>query len=218
MITSEAINQELVSYLSFGMKLTGTIEFASDDKREVTCLFVGLKHHQYLLFEFSIKSIDELFMRKTNGVAIVIRGFSDMGEGHVLAFRSKIIRLESSGTHLMFVEFPKQVETKSVRAFKRYSVDFKANVVIRNKLYFGKLIDISRCGCGLLIEGESIEVKQGEEIQIEPEMKHLPKPYPKCFIANCRHIRSGTVIGVTLEHKLKVSDELQLEVLQNIIL
>lgn len=217
MKTSEHQKTDIASYLTFGMKLTGSIEFAIDDKREVTCSFIGLKRNQYLLFELSLKSVDEVFMRRTNGTSIVVRGFSDVGEGHVVAFRSKVLKLLSTGVPLLFVQFPNKVESKPVRAYKRYKVDFKASIYIDNKMYPATLIDISKAGCAVLIENEQIEIEKGAEVFIEPEIQYIEKPYPKCFVVNKRMQNGNTILGIDLEHELNVSDNLKLEVLQNAI-
>lgn len=210
--------QDIASYLCFGMKLTATIEFAIDDKRDLSCNFIGLKHKHYLLFELSLKSVDTIFIQRTKGTSIIVRGFSNVGEGHVVAFKSRVIRIQTAGSVLMFVEFPAKVESKPIRTYKRYNVSFEAMTTIDTKTYAGTLIDISKSGCALMLKNKKINVELGLEIQIEPEMKYIQKPYPKCFVVNARQSKDGTVLGIRFEHELYVSDDLKLEVLENVIL
>lgn len=208
---------DLKKFLQFGMKLSSVIDFGPKNQYTFTSTFIGLKEYNYLIFELSVKAMEDLVTKKVNGCNIVLRGVTDTEEGHVIAFRSKIMGIKTVGSWLAFLEYPQKIESKPIRASKRYKVNVDAEVTIAGNVYAAQVVDLSVTGCGLVIK-ERLNLESGTEIQVEPNIKNLPKPYPKITIVNTRAQSNSTIIGVEFEKPLELSDELRLEILQLVVL
>lgn len=208
---------DLKKFLQFGMKLSSVINFGPTNQYTFTGTFIGLKEHNYLIFELSTKATEDLVTRNINGSEIVLRGVTNTDEGHVIAFRSRILGVKMMGSSwLIFLSYPNKFETKPIRATKRYKVNIGAMVEICGQEYKAQLLDISVAGCGLLIK-ERIIVKPGEEVNVVPDLKNIPKPYPKAYVVNSRVQSDSTIVGVELVQDLEWSDELRLEILQLVV-
>lgn len=208
---------DLKEYLQFGMRLSAVISFGVKDKHTISCQFVGMKENNFLIFELSNRSMEELVVRKVNNVSIVIRGITDTIEGHVIAFRSKIAGIKMFGAWLMFVNYPSKVESKPIRENKRFKVHIGAKVKIGRRIYTAELLDLSISGCALHVK-ESLSVEIGDEIIVKPEIDNIQAVHPKCFVVNIRKQLDGIVLGIEFDQSLDVSDELRLEVLQHVVL
>lgn len=209
--------EELKRYLNFGMRLSGNIAFMAEEYYAFQCKFIGLKEDNYLIFELSSKVMEDLITRKTTGLDIVVRGFSDTDVGHVIAFKSRIMSIKTIGSWLLFIQYPNQIESKPIRTNKRFKVDIPADIYVNNRRYAARFIDVSVSGCALFIKEDKIDIEIGNEMIIEPEMTHIPKPYPKSTVVNMRRHEGGLIVGVALEKKVVMNDDLKLEVLNHVI-
>lgn len=209
--------EELKRYLDFGMRLSGNIAFMAEEYYTFQCKFIGLKEDNYLIFELGSKVMEDLITRKTTGLDIIIRGFADTDVGHVIAFKSHIMSIKTIGSWLLFIQYPNRIESKPIRTSKRFKVDISADVYVNDRRYAARFIDISVSGCALFLKEDSIDIKIGNEVIIEPDMTHIPKPYPKSTVVNMRRHGGGLIIGVALEKKIVMNDDLRLEVLNHVI-
>ena len=207
----------LQNYLQIGMKATGVIEFGPNDQFPIHCSFIGMKEGQFLIFELGAKMMSELITRKLNSANVVIRALSDTYDGHIVAFKSQIIAVKQLVSWLMFLRFPHRVETRTLRENRRYKVEMDADVCICGSRLNSKILDVSISGCALRIEGQ-VELKVGEEIEIESPFKSLPKPYPKCTVVNLKRGQDCLLAGVKFDRNIEVSDELRYEVFQKLFL
>lgn len=216
MNNSAQLYRDLKKYLQFGMKLSAVVDLGGKDPYTFNCSFVGLREDGYLIFELSNKVMEEMVTKKVAGLSVVLRGVADTGQGDVIAFRSTIIGIKSIGSWLIFLEYPKDVETKPIRAAKRYKVHVDTDIELEGKKYKGELLDISVGGCAVYIE-EDLNIAVNTEIKLMPKMVHLPNPHPKACVVNSRHQYNGTVLGVKLDKPIELSDQLRLEVLQQLV-
>jgi hypothetical protein len=86
------------------MKLSTVIEFGPKNSYTFTSSFIGLKENSYLIFELSVKAMEDLVTSKVNGMPVVLRGVTDTQEGHIIAFRSRIMGVKTVGSWLIFLE------------------------------------------------------------------------------------------------------------------
>jgi hypothetical protein len=212
------VNQiaHLKKYLQFGMKLSTVIEFGPKNSYTFTSSFIGLKENSYLIFELSVKAMEDLVTSKVNGMPVVLRGVTDTQEGHIIAFRSRIMGVKTVGSWLMFLEYPNRIESKPIRAAKRYKVNVSAEINIGGNIYSADVLDISVAGCGLRVK-QRLNIEPGTELTIEPDLRSIPDPHLKAFVVNSRAQSDSTILGVELEKELELNDELRYEILQLVV-
>lgn len=208
---------DIKRYLTIGMKLSGMIRFGPDDEHRFHCSFIGMKDKQYLIFELGQKCMEELITRRTKDADVVIKGVADTEFGHIIAFRSQIIGIKPLTGWLMFVRYPVRTEIRQIRENKRLKVDIRAVLKLDKLRVSGKIVDLSISGCGVLVTAEP-DIEIGAEVQIEPAIKHLPKTIPKCRIVNIRKGAEGTLLGIAFDHPVEVTEQLRLEVFEQVIL
>jgi c-di-GMP-binding flagellar brake protein YcgR len=207
---------DLKRYLTIGMKLSGVINFGPKEEYSFHCTFIGMKERQFLIFELSAKSMEELITRRTNNVDVVIKGVADTEFGHIFAFRSQIIGIKSLVGWLMFVRYPTYTEIRKIRDNKRYKVAIDARLKLEQQTVAAQIVNLSVSGCGLLVP-DGVMIEAGTEVSIVPAIKHMPDTIPKCTVVNNHKEPDGTVLGIAFDSPVDVTEELKLEVLENFI-
>ncbi|PWI34377.1 hypothetical protein DI392_04500 [Vibrio albus] len=210
-------SSDVHNYLHIGMKVSGVIEFGPDDEYPIHCSFIGMKEGQFLIFEIGGKAMGDLITRRLKNVDVVIRGFADTLDGHVIAFKSQILCVKQLVTWLMFLKFPRQVESRKLREDRRYKLRLDTRVGVGGKRVTSKVTDVSLSGCGLCFEG-LVDLEVGDEIDIESPLDHVPEPYPKCTVVNVRKYHDMTYVGVRFEPKIEADDELRYEVFRQVFM
>ncbi|PJC85462.1 hypothetical protein CSW98_14845 [Vibrio sp. HA2012] len=204
-------------YLQIGMKLSGAIAFGPNDEYPIQCNFIGMKEGQFLIFELGAKTMGELITRRLNNADVVIRGIADTCDGHIIAFRSKILCVKQLVTWLMFVKFPRYIESRKLRENRRYKLNLDTHVSVSGSRVGSRVVDVSLSGCGLCFE-KPVALKVGDEIKIDSPLEHVPEPYPKCTVANIRRVQDLTYVGIKFEPNIEADDELRYEVFSKVFM
>lgn len=207
----------VLNYLQIGMKVSGVIEFGPKDEYPIQCSFVGMKEGQFLIFELSAKVMGDLITRKINSTNVIIRGIADTYDGHIIAFKSQILCVKQLASWLMFLRYPRKIESRKIREDRRYKVSLNTHVSIGRRRINTRLVDVSASGYGLCFE-EPVELNIGDKIQVESPLKNMPKPYPKCIVANVRKSHDCIYVGVRFDKKIKIDDELRYEILRYVFI
>ena len=214
---SHSVNDgtDVKRFLEIGMRLSVVFQFGPNDQYSTQCSFIGMKDNQFLIFELGAKTMEDLITRRTNNAYVVLKGIADTEYGHIFAFQSQVIGIKNLVSWLMFVRFPRSVETKVIRKDRRYKVDLKTEVTYQEQKLTTMIQDLSVSGCGLYFD-QHVEMESGDEVTIASPLDFIPEPYPKCIVANCRRDGSGTAVGINFDRPIKVNDKLRLEIFKHL--
>ncbi|WP_274677092.1 flagellar brake domain-containing protein [Vibrio aestuarianus] len=133
------------------MKMMANIEFGPEDSYSFSTSVVGYKRDRYALLDMPTKVQEDLVMRKIVNVQVTLRGICDTEFGHILAFKSTIIRSMSKPIGLLFIRFPNHFVTKAIREHERYKLSLPATITDNERKIKAKLVDFSISGCALFI-------------------------------------------------------------------
>jgi len=196
-----------------GMRLSVKIKFGPKDEYSFQCNLVGLKESQFLLLDLNQKTVEDLITRKTNNVAVIVRGITNTGLGHIIAFKSQIISITSRPTWLMFIRLPYSFETKPIRSSKRFKLTSSVTVTHDELETQGTILDLSASGCGVFLSKE-IELNKDSTLSITPELEHFPEQNAHCKVANVKRYNGGILAGLKFDNEITIDDQLKLEILE----
>ncbi|WED22472.1 flagellar brake protein [Vibrio sp. JC009] len=217
MVHKTTFQTDVGRFLTIGMKLSAVIQFGPDNEYSLSCHFLGMKEKQFLIFELSAKTMEDLIARRTKDAQVVIKGVADTEVGHIIAFKSQILGIKPMASWLMFVRFPRHIEAREIRENKRYKVNIPAELAIETSSTSVNIVDISATGCGIFSQQE-LMVEKGTEIKLDAKVDTLPDPKPKCFVANSRKYGKGTMLGITFESPIQVDDQLRVELFKHLVI
>ena len=103
---------------------------------------VGVERDAYLIVK--TPSISGIGNKITAGDTVIVRYLS---EGSVFGFESTIEGSIVRPARLVFIKYPKFVECKSIRRFKRISCNIPSTGEINGAEFKGMIVDISKGGC-----------------------------------------------------------------------
>ena len=103
---------------------------------------VGVERDAYLIVK--TPNMPGIGNKITAGDTVIVRYLS---EGSVFGFESVIEGSIVRPARLIFIKYPKFVECKSIRRFKRISCNIPATGDINGAEFKGMIVDISKGGC-----------------------------------------------------------------------
>jgi len=108
---------------------------------------IGMDPGCYLIVKFP--QLFGLVGKLTTGSNVIVRYIS---EGNIYGFESEVLETALKPGRIIFLKYPKVVETHCLRKFKRLSCSIPAVAELNEKgTYEGLILDISRGGCKFTI-------------------------------------------------------------------
>ncbi len=89
-------------------------------------------------------------------------------EGVASGFKTNIIKLINSPDKILFLKYPKRIETYNLRRHKRINCFLEADIVIEKQKYLTIVEDLSSSGCGItyLKDDTSIFPEIGDDVKL----------------------------------------------------
>ncbi|NGZ13526.1 flagellar brake protein [Vibrio aestuarianus] len=205
---------ELLRLLKPGMKMMANIEFGPEDSYSFSTSVVGYKRDRYALLDMPTKVQEDLVMRKIVNVQVTLRGICDTEFGHILAFKSTIIRSMSKPIGLLFIRFPNHFVTKAIREHERYKLSLPATITDNERKIKAKLVDFSISGCALFITTTN-DLEKETIINVKSALTPLLPSDLTSQIISIRSHENGYLVGVKFAQPIEMTPELKQEVLEH---
>ncbi len=137
-------------------------------KSRMTSELIGIETGEYLVIKMpSVQFMGNLSTLLYKGNSIIIRY---LHKGTIFGFKSHISHYITTPAKLIFIEYPKRIESHDLRAHKRLDCYLPANVKIMDNTIPGTITDVSKEGCHLIIEQVKVEnsliLQVGNEIGV----------------------------------------------------
>lgn len=132
------------------------LQFSQPSSLRIRTSLVGYEKNRYLILKLPQQVIDGAYKEVfVEGNVTVVRCLLEGDLGECIAFKATIKTISHHPVHLLFLEYPQQIENRSLRAKQRIRAFIPAyvNPVEQGalpesfSLYNGFVIDISPCGC-----------------------------------------------------------------------
>jgi c-di-GMP-binding flagellar brake protein YcgR len=124
-------------------------------KDRMTSELIGVEEGEYLVIKMpSVQFMGNLSNLLYKGNSITIRY---LHKGTVFGFKSNISHFMTNPAKLIFIEYPKRIESQDLRAHKRLDCYLPADVRIMDNTIEATITDISREGCCFIIERAKVE-------------------------------------------------------------
>lgn len=124
-------------------------------KRRLSSELIGIEDGTYLIVKLpplhTMENVSTLLI-KGNEIAVKY-----MYKGTIFGFQSQIIDLIYNPFKLVFIEYPKKIESFDFRGHKRVECFLPANIRIAEHKIEGCITDISKAGCLFDVEVSKLE-------------------------------------------------------------
>ena len=139
------------------------VEFAAATKVRTKLQLVGFDTGNYLLLKQPNPRIDGSYADVLfEGNPVIVRLVLEGETGECIAFKTNIRAVSNIPFRLLYLNYPKQVENRALRAQKRVRTHIPVDVTAdnsqtdsRKKLASGVVVDISSAGCRILFKAQS---------------------------------------------------------------
>ncbi len=137
-------------------------------KSRMASELIGIETGEYLLIKMpSTQFMGNLSNLLYKGNSIIIRY---LHKGTIFGFKSYISHVITNPAKLIFIEYPKRIESHDLRAHKRLDCYLPANAKIMDNTIVGTITDVSREGCHFIIDTEKAKVENSLILQIGNEI------------------------------------------------
>ncbi len=109
----------------------------------VTCVFIGMLHNEFMLITFP-KRYKSVKNKLFSGNKMVVKY---LYEGSVYAFQTSVIETITNPIKAIAIEYPKVVQQRELRNFKRNDVVIPGRIEAKNVEFKAVIFDISKKGC-----------------------------------------------------------------------
>ena len=121
----------------------------------MTSALIGVDEGEYLVIRMPpVQFAGNLANLLYKGNGIVIRYIH---KGTIFGFKSNISHFITNPAKLIFIKYPKKIESHDLRVHKRLDCYLPVNVKIMDNTIEGTIMDISREGCRFIIEKVKVE-------------------------------------------------------------
>ncbi|KPD21178.1 flagellar brake domain-containing protein [Idiomarina abyssalis] len=139
------------------------VEFAAATKVRTKLQLVGFDTGNYLLLKQPNPRTDGSYADVLfEGNPVIVRLVLEGETGECIAFKTNIRAVSNIPFRLLYLDYPKQVENRALRAQKRVRTHIPVDVTAdnsqtdsRKKLASGVVVDISSAGCRILFKAQS---------------------------------------------------------------
>ena len=132
--------------------------------------FIGMDGTNVLIFRFPDTSKwGDIRAQLTVNTQLIIRFILEEGEGHVVAFKSRVTFILPEPIHLVFVTFPAFIQSQSLRSETRAQIRISVSIFsaeTQKVLAMGKLVDMSVGGCRFITQRTECKKIQCQDIII----------------------------------------------------
>lgn len=112
--------------------------------KNVHASFVGVEHGEYLAVRLTVDPIEKYHYFFANLASIVVKYIL---KGTAYAFEVRLISKTDKPMPILFLSYPDQVETKSLRRDQRARCNPLAKISVKGGEYRGQIYDINPVGC-----------------------------------------------------------------------
>ncbi len=142
------------------MKVGTTLNIRiAGSQRRLTSEVIGVVEGKYLIIRMPpLQSMGDVTRVLYNRKTIIIRY---LHKGAVYGFKSRISHFINAPGKLIFIDYPKKIENRNLRAHKRIDCYLPANVKVADNTIGVTIADISRGGCKVTVEKLKIENSSG---------------------------------------------------------
>lgn len=164
-------NKDWLTYIKIGQRFD--LELLDQRKSRCNCELVGYKAGKYLMFRVEDEALPDRFF--VNGLAVICRFLVEDSVGECFAFKSELLQLMRFPDKLVVVNFPQNIQRRSLRNEKRNSIFVPASVrlnlevVHHTRSFNGHLIDLSSGGCRFLFDPSH----QANKVNLAPVVLHI---------------------------------------------
>ncbi len=109
----------------------------------VTCVFIGMLQSEFMLITFP-KRYKSVKSKLFSGNKMVVKYLYD---GSVYAFQTSVIETISNPIKAIAIEYPKVIQQRELRNFKRNDVVIPGRIEAKNVELKAVIFDISKKGC-----------------------------------------------------------------------
>ncbi len=109
----------------------------------VTCVFIGMLQSEFMLITFP-KRYKSVKNKLYSGNKMVVKY---LYEGSVYAFQTSVIETITNPIKAIAIEYPKVVQQRELRNFKRNDVVIPGRIEAKNVEFKAVIFDISKKGC-----------------------------------------------------------------------
>ncbi len=170
-------------------------------KIRMTSELIGVETGEYLVIKMpTVQFAGNLSSLLYKGNSIIIRY---LHKGTIFGFKSHISHVITNPAKLIFIEYPKRIESHDLRAHKRLDCYLPANAKIMGNKIVGTITDVSREGCHFIIDTEKAKVENSLILQVGNEIGvsfQLPGASAKLTVTgkqkNIKKDRDSVNIGV----------------------
>lgn len=173
-------------------------------KSRMTSELIGVETGEYLVIKMpTVQFMGNLSSLLYKGNSIIIRY---LHKGTIFGFKSYISHVITNPAKLIFIEYPKRIESHDLRAHKRLDCYLPANAKIMGNKIVGTITDVSREGCHFIIDSEKAKVENSLILQVGNEIGvsfQLPGASAKLTVTgkqkNIKKDRDSVNIGVEFD-------------------
>lgn len=140
------------------------LETKSYPERFATRFIGGLRGQYFLCKTPSIAEYPTTLERLYKGEELIVRFLS---RGKAWAFASKVLGRIAKPQPLLFLEFPKAVDSYNLRSSKRIVCYFPVTALINGASPDGVILDLSETGCRLTAPVSVTDLHIGDQIGID---------------------------------------------------
>lgn len=139
------------------------VEFSSATKVRTKLQLVGFDTGNYLLLKQPNPRTDGSYADVLyEGNPVIVRLVLEGEAGECLAFKTKIRAVSNIPFRLLYLDYPKQIENRALRAQRRVRTHIPVDVTAdgsqtksKKKLASGVIVDISSAGCRIVFKAQN---------------------------------------------------------------
>ncbi len=134
----------------------------------LTSEVIGVEEGKYLIIRVPpLQSMGDASNLLYEGNTVIVRYVHN---GSVFAFKSRIKHFITTPAKLIFIDYPKKIESQDLRAHKRIDCYLPAKVRIEDNSIAGAITDISRKGYQFLVKTSKIKNSLTQLLQVDNEI------------------------------------------------
>ena len=163
---------EQIKLINSGTIVDLQISTPTSSKR-VRSEFIGSEDGQYIIIKYpDTKKWGMLSDFLFDGAKMVVRCILENETAEVVAFRTEVLAITGHPVKLLFLHYPKSIESLSLRAQPRLKVLISSALTVGEEKVKGMVLDISLDGALFVAETLNSEaVKKGENCQLSLSSK-----------------------------------------------
>lgn len=156
--------------IEHGIKLS--IEFKGLEAR-ITSKVVGVEEDDYIILKMPPGHTLGEAVHKLYTNSIFVARF--MNKGTIYGFQSSIIKVLTDPKKVIFIEYPKKIETHDMRSSKRVDCYLPATIESEKGKMVGNIVDLSKSGCLVIIDAAKVIISMVMQTDIEVNISfHIP--------------------------------------------